>query len=242
MFETSAIRFSRQRRRTRLLYMPLSVALHAAGILGLVFGTVWAVEFPAAPPAEMRGYTLTTVPPMPPPAPPPAGSGSAQPAVRTSTAVHVDLAPQAIPSDIPVLEAQPGEQGSRGGVDGGIPGGDPDGIIGGVDPELVTEPQPAADEAVHPVRGEVRPPAAIYQPPPAYPQLAVNARIEGSVVLACVIDRSGAVREVTVVRADHPILAPAAVEAVKRWRFRAGTLYGNPVNTLYELTVSFQLR
>jgi protein TonB len=50
---------------------------------------------------------------------------------------------------------------------------------------------------------------------PVYPPLARQARIQGTVVLRIVIDKEGAVRDPQLV-SGHPMLAPAAIEAVKQ--------------------------
>ena len=58
----------------------------------------------------------------------------------------------------------------------------------------------------------------VYRVAPVYPPLARQARIQGTVILMIVINRSGEVRDVQLV-SGHPMLAPAAVEAVKTWRY-----------------------
>ena len=54
---------------------------------------------------------------------------------------------------------------------------------------------------------------------PVYPPLARQARIQGTVLLSIVIDREGVVRDTRLV-SGHPMLAPAAVEAVKQWKYK----------------------
>ena len=56
---------------------------------------------------------------------------------------------------------------------------------------------------------------------PEYPPAAMNARFDGSVVLAVVIERDGTVGEIEVTYSDHPNLGfeQAAIDAVKQWRF-----------------------
>lgn len=54
---------------------------------------------------------------------------------------------------------------------------------------------------------------------PIYPPLARQARIQGTVVLGIVINKDGEVRDVQLV-SGHPLLSPAAIEAVKQWRYR----------------------
>jgi TonB family protein len=56
-----------------------------------------------------------------------------------------------------------------------------------------------------------------------------------------VIDKSGAVRDVKVLKGLPFGLDQAAADAVRRWRFRPGTLNGQPVDVLFNLTVNFKL-
>jgi protein TonB len=51
---------------------------------------------------------------------------------------------------------------------------------------------------------------------PVYPPLAVQARISGTVRLAAVIGRDGSIQNLQVV-SGHPLLTPAALDAVRQW-------------------------
>ena len=57
----------------------------------------------------------------------------------------------------------------------------------------------------------------VHQVKPQYPALAVQARIQGTVVLQAVIGKDGTIRELRLI-SGHPMLAPAAIEAVKQWQ------------------------
>jgi TonB family protein len=57
--------------------------------------------------------------------------------------------------------------------------------------------------------------------PPAYPALAAKMKIEGTVKIEAVINDEGAVEDAKVI-SGHALLAPAAVEAVKKWRYEPG--------------------
>jgi TonB family protein len=59
---------------------------------------------------------------------------------------------------------------------------------------------------------------AISKPSPEYPDLARRMRLAGTVKVEVTITASGAVKSATVV-GGHPVLAQAAVDAVKRWKF-----------------------
>jgi protein TonB len=80
----------------------------------------------------------------------------------------------------------------------------------------------------------------IHRVQPAYPPLARQARIQGQVVLRAVINREGAIENLQVL-SGHPMLAPAAVEAVRQWRYRPYYLNNSPVEVETQVTVNFVL-
>ena len=77
---------------------------------------------------------------------------------------------------------------------------------------------------------------------PVYPEEARKARIEGVVLLDCLIDTEGVVREAKPRVGADPQLAQAAVDAVRKWRYEpARGKDGKPVTVSYTVTVSFML-
>ena len=80
-----------------------------------------------------------------------------------------------------------------------------------------------------------------YRVEPAYPEVARKARVSGIVIVECTIDKNGIVTDVHVLKPLPFGLDQAAVEAVRKWRFKPGTLNGQPVDVLYNLTVNFKL-
>ena len=75
---------------------------------------------------------------------------------------------------------------------------------------------------------------------PIYPPLARQARIQGTVVLKVVISTSGEVRDLQLV-SGHPMLAPAAIEAVKQWRYKPYVEDGQAVDVETNVQVNFKL-
>ncbi len=75
---------------------------------------------------------------------------------------------------------------------------------------------------------------------PDYPPLARQAHVKGSVVLDANISKDGAVENLRAV-SGHPLLIPAAIDAVKHWRYKPYVQNGQavPVNT--QITVNFAL-
>jgi TonB family protein len=75
---------------------------------------------------------------------------------------------------------------------------------------------------------------------PKYPPLARQARIQGQVILQVIIGKTGDVENVQLF-SGHPMLAPAAIEAVKQWKYRPFLLNGEPVSVETQVQVNFTL-
>jgi protein TonB len=68
--------------------------------------------------------------------------------------------------------------------------------------------------------------------------MAKQARIQGSVVLRATIGKQGTIENLQVL-SGHPMLAQAAVEAVRQWRYRPYYLNGEPVEVDTQVVVNF---
>jgi TonB family protein len=77
-------------------------------------------------------------------------------------------------------------------------------------------------------------------PSPVYPPIAKAARISGTVVLKAVIAKDGAVRSLEAV-SGPPMLQGAAVDAVKKWRYKPFRVAGKAVEVQTTVNVIFQL-
>lgn len=75
---------------------------------------------------------------------------------------------------------------------------------------------------------------------PTYPPLARSARIQGQVVLQAMISKQGAIENLRVL-SGHPMLVPAAIDAVRLWRYRPYVLNNEPVEVETQVTVNFSL-
>lgn len=75
---------------------------------------------------------------------------------------------------------------------------------------------------------------------PVYPPLATQARISGIVKLNVTISKEGAVANIMVI-SGHPLLIPAALDAVKQWVYQPTLLNGAPVEVVTEVDVNFGL-
>lgn len=92
------------------------------------------------------------------------------------------------------------------------------------------------------VGGDVLAPEKIVAPQPQYTELARKARIQGVVIVQAIIDKTGSVTNVKVLKGLPMGLDQAAADAIKSWRFKPATLNGKPVAVYYTLTVNFTLQ
>ena len=197
--------------------------------------------------------TFLVAPPPPPPPPPPA----ALQAARIMKRIQSDLlsggqlrTPTRIPERVQMIREEeapppmPGAGGVVGGVPGGIPGGQLGGVIGGIvsatsSLAYVPKLQPVVPQRIRISQG-VTNGLLIHKVEPPYPVLAKSARVQGNVVLKAVIDKEGTIQDLQLV-SGHPMLVPAAIEAVRQWRYRPYLLNGQPVEVETTITVIFAL-
>jgi protein TonB len=134
--------------------------------------------------------------------------------------------------------------GAVGGVPGGVVGGIPGGALGEVLRSTGNAPALAKTHSPAPMR--IRVPAQVaeanlvHDVAPQYPPEAGRERIEGTVVLMAAIAKDGTVRDVRV-ESGLPLLAQAAIDAVKQWRYKPYLLNGEPVEVDCHITINFTL-
>jgi TonB family protein len=90
------------------------------------------------------------------------------------------------------------------------------------------------------IGGNVQQAKLIRQPAPAYPPLAKQARISGVVHLQVIIATDGTVKDIALI-SGHPLLAQAAMDAVKQWQYQQTLLNGQPVEVQSQVDVNFTL-
>jgi periplasmic protein TonB len=151
--------------------------------------------------------------------------------------------PPVIPRQIydgPVEVAGPSLGPTNGGP--GVLGGDPNGpdIPGTGNRQLPPEIKPPKPAQPLKLSSGVMEAALIRQIQPIYPQSARMMHLSGEVVLHAIIGSDGSVRELQVM-SGHPILAQAALAAVREWRYRPTMLSGEPVEVDTTITVHFDL-
>jgi protein TonB len=238
MFEDSLIESGGKLKTARGRTTTFSFILEAV-IIGVM--VLIPLIFTEALPHAQLMMSLVAPPPPPPPPPPPA-------AVRVVKVVQTDIVngqlrtPTKIPKKVEIIkeeEAPPPSMGVVGGVPGGVPGGQMNGVIGGI---ISNAPMAVPKVAVQRVRVSqgVTQGMVLHKVQPTYPPLARTARVQGSVILAAVIGKDGAIQNLHVL-SGHPLLQQAALEAVKQWRYRPYILNGEPVEVDTQVTVNFTL-
>jgi protein TonB len=242
MFEDSLLesggRLKTKRGRTTTFAIILEIAL-------VGFMVLLPLIFTDALPKQQLMTFLVAPPPPPPPPPPAAAPVHVVKQVQTDIVNGELRTPTKIPQKIQMIkedEAPPAmaSAGVVGGVPGGIPGGSMGGVIGGIISSTpVAVPKVATPQRVR-VSSGVSQGLRIKFQQPNYPPLARQARIQGTVILHAVIGKDGAIENLTLV-SGHPMLAPAAIEAVKQWRYKPYLLNGEPVEVDTEIQVNFTL-
>lgn len=78
---------------------------------------------------------------------------------------------------------------------------------------------------------------------PQYPEAAHAFGISGVTVVEVLVDREGTIRSPLVLKSlPAPTITYAALEAVRQWKFEPGRLDGQPVPTVFNVSINFKLR
>jgi protein TonB len=87
-------------------------------------------------------------------------------------------------------------------------------------------------------------PRVLHEERPQYTSDAMRAKVQGTVLLECVVKPDGSVSDVQIIRSLDPTfgLDLQAVNAARKWRFAPGTRLGEPVPVLITIELTFTLR
>ncbi|PYR91255.1 MAG: hypothetical protein DMF84_18305 [Acidobacteria bacterium] len=217
--------------------LPVSIAVHLAALVLLFIVPLAAPVVLSVPASPLPPYIHAAAIP-PPPAPPPSTATSRVPP-SPARSVAPTVAPAAIVPEIdraiaPLAIADPFD----------IPGPPMDtGGLGDARKSIDLPQPPPPPRPTGPVRaGELLvAPRKLVDVRPVYPDIARSARVEGTVILEAVLDRSGRVGRVRVTQSS-PLLDQAAIDAVRQWQYSPSTLHGQPVEVLMTITITFKLQ
>ncbi len=129
------------------------------------------------------------------------------------------------------------------------------------EPEPEPEPEPLPPDAIALIGTPAPPPVGATGPliagvagvsnpvlidkiQPIYPELARKAGIQGKVFLQAIVGRDGAVKDVTVLSTTAPNLGfeQAAMDAVRKWKYKPGEQNGRPVDVYFNVAVDFTIQ
>jgi protein TonB len=244
MFEDSLIESGGKLKTKRGATTALSFVLQVALIGLLVLIPLLFTE--ALPKTQLMTFLVAPPPPPPPPPPPAAAPVKVVKQIQTDIINGQLRTPTKIPEKVQMIkeEEAPPPMNSMAGVVGGVPGGVPGGQMGGVIGGIINSTPMAVPKIATPQRVRVSQGVTqgllLRKVQPNYPPLARQARIQGSVLLQAEISKDGSIENLHLI-SGHPMLAPAAIEAVKQWKYRPYILNGEPVEVDTQITVIFSL-
>jgi protein TonB len=228
--------------RTRAVALPFAALAHAAALTMLI--TLPLLRTGDLPAIDISNVIVVPALPSTPLPPPKARTGNPGARIRARRAAVPDgkawrLAPVEVPQGI--VEEEFGAGGAENGIPGGVDYGAGEGIaanlLGADLYQLVGRPEEPPIRAA----GDVRPPQLVRRVAPDYPELARQARQQGTVILEATTDIYGRVIVVRVLR-SLPLLDQAAIDAVRQWVYEPLMLNGRPRPVTFTVTVTFVLK
>ena len=250
MFETSVVQ-ARAQTGGRLSLLTVSVIAHSAVVIGAIAMSIVSTEFPTNAPNEFAlAPVFLPIAPPPPLGRPDGGAVKPQPAPQQKPAAAPAPQPSQLtaPPNIPetITNAEPAASPGTGTGDPSATSTEPLGVPGGVKdsagaldaplwPVATAQPEPEKIYEVH----EVKPPVPLYKPQPQYPSHLIRTRLPATVVVRCVIDKNGRIRDPRIVVAAMPPFNKAVLDTIATWRYTPGSLGGVAVETYMDVTVNF---
>jgi periplasmic protein TonB len=263
MFETVAPETFRPRSR-RVFYetLPLSIAVHVAGIGAAFASMIWNVVLPTQSPKVIVAYSLTQMPDPPPPPPPPrpkpdvaktpitppklAPPPTAAPTQIVAPTIIPDTIPELVPPQPaapqpppPPVEAAAPAVADVGGASNGLTSGQPGGtshILG--TPGGITFGE---DGRVYVDRTVKLPLKEVDHEYPHYPDEAKKKHLEGTCVVRYTIGKNGRIIDMAILNhAIDPIFDEETLNTIRGWRYRPMMMNGKPVEVVHEVEVNYQ--
>ena len=158
--------------------------------------------------------------------------------IPAQTLASADLSQTGSIEGIPKFDSLgPGRKGGAGTRDG-TGDGDGDG------PGLGDGSRGGCCSGVYRIGNGVQVPRLLHEVKPQYTTQAMRAKIQGDVLLECVVQADGTVGTIRVLRSLDSMfgLDEEAIKAARQWRFAPGARQGQPVAVLVTIGISFALR
>jgi protein TonB len=228
----------------------VSVAVHATVIAALLLLAAQRREQPAAIVTRLEPLKLVWIPDPgpaarggggappkvtpPPPTPAPAAAAPPPKPVVVTEPETVAPEPEPTPAPAPAVATTGDAPGPQNTGVGNQPGS-------GIGPD----PGPGGGgDRIYGIGNEVTTPIPLRRPPPAYTADAMRARLQGVVVLNCIVRPDGRCSDIRVTKSLDTVfgLDQQAVASAREWRFRPGLRMGEPVSVLVTLEIGFSIR
>ena len=248
MFETSVIHAEVVAEK-RVGLLSASFAFHTLVVIAILANGIRTIEFPTNAPREYAIPVFAMPVQVPPALGVPNGGHkqSTPPAPTKPTTPTADTAPNTVPIHTEAAAStatSTGDVTTTGNDSGsdqplGVPWGVAHGV--GVDGPPSTATVAAAPDVPLPVGGDVKAPVVIRRVAPLYPRTALAIHLNGTVIVECIIDKTGRVREAHVLQSTSGLFNQSALEAVQQWQFAPGSLHGTAIDTIFDLTVTFHV-
>ncbi len=226
-------------RRGRLT-AALSIAFHGALLAAGIAYSFWHVD--ELTPPSVKVTFLSAAPPPPPPPPPAGGGGAARKkaVVKPKTPIKIPdiVQPRETPEERPKeIKATTDGPGERGGVKGGVIGGTIGGTIGGSIGGQIggTKGGVVGGTIGGSVHGPKFLPSSVAEgqkssgEPPAFPPALRRTGLSYRAVAKICISATGAVDQVTIMKAADPVLDQNIIATVKQWHYRPYLFGGAPI-------------
>lgn len=245
MFEQSLLLDHAAAKKTGAMAASITVQTLAVGVM-IAIPLIYSDRLPDIP----RTISLSLpLPPSPPPPVDPVDTSASQSTRANTSQVHIyrppthitplSEMPEIVVADAPVFSATPSGPGVPGGT------GEATSFVDQIF-KPVPQPKPKpVDVAPGPsapitVSKGVQEAKLLRRVIPAYPPLAKQARVSGTVRLIGVIAKDGTMQQLQMV-SGHPLLVQAALDAVRQWLYRPTLLNGQAVEVIAPIDVIFTL-
>lgn len=186
-------------------------------------------------PAELPGKEKISVPAVPEPEPVPAPTPPEEIPLEQLT-IPAETMAAATATSVGALESTSASTSTGSGTGTGAGSGDGSGLGQGTGGGT-------GGGVYRPGSGIINP-RVVREVKPQYTADAMRAKVQGTVLLECVVLPDGSVGRVDVVKSLDPTfgLDQEAIKAAKQWRFVPGTRFGEPVSVLVTIELTFTLR
>jgi TonB family protein len=255
MFETSVVQAQAKAATGRLSLLSVSVIAHTAIVVGAVAVSIASVDFPAIAPDEYSRAPIFATVQIPPPLGNPNGGKPPTPQPTVKPPAPQSTKDVTAPSTVPATVIPVASSGTGTDTDTNTnPGGTVEGSVGeiwGVDGSIGPLGPPPADIPVAQAQVEEK----IYQPhevvapvlvrrvDPRYPAQLQRVGLAATVIVRCIIDKNGSVRNAeVVVPASMAPFNSEVLSVLPQWKYKPATYAGKAVDSYLTVTVHFSIR